>query len=371
MSSVSTNDVVVISQQRQRSPAARRLANASYFEAEDVLVSSGGVDRVWFELEHDSLEIRLRHHVGGALRSMRARTSLPPIRCSELKLDADYRVAIAIVRTVWDITMLETVGKLRTNADRVIVWVFEMWPSEVGPSLAKLPFHLVDLVLTGPTPEAAKALDALVDPPVRFMPNGVDIDTFGLKDLVGNRPIDLLNIGRRDPSYHRRFLEEAQAGRLSYHFDTTDRAMLADHLEHRWLLAQQYLHSKVAVACAAKFDALTPDESLRAVPNRVFEAMASGTLMVGAPPPSESNQLLVTDEVVVHPLSDEPAEAVADIQRLAASDNTDQRLHLAAVARKSHDWSERWCQIFALAETNPTAGVLERQARMHTPQTSG
>ena len=361
------SDVLVLSQQDLKGTASRSLANASHFEAEDVLVASAGADRISFTAEDGDLPLRVRRQLGALLRSRKPETSLPAIGGSGLKLQRDYRLAVALVRTAWDVSLLETVVDLRRRADVVVLWVFEMWPSDVTAKLGLAPFHLADHVLVGTTNEAAVALDLLISAPVSFMPSGIDFETFGAPDPSIDRPISLMNIGRRDESFHDLFLERARADGRWYLFDTTSGGLLRDHREHRWLLAQHYRSSNVAMTSAAKFDRVASGErALRAVPSRLFEALAAGAVMVGGPPPSEANQLDQVGEVVVHELPTEPSDAVRFVEDLARADLVEERRHNIDLARRHHDWSDRWLQVFELVKQPPPDGLeLRREQIAH------
>jgi len=358
------SDVLVLGQQGLVGASSRSLANANHFEAEDVFVDCTQADRAFFTAEDHDLALRVRRQVGAAVRSKRPSASVPPILGSRLHLERDYRIAIALVRTAWDVTLLETVTDLRQRADVVVVWIFEMWPSSVTHKLALAPFHLADLVLVGPSAEAATELDDLVAPAVHFMPAGIDVATFGEFDLDADRPIDLMNIGRREASFHELFLDRARAKHNRYLFDTTTAGLLRDPREHRWLLAQHYQTTKIAMTSAAKFDdGGSGDSSIRAVPNRLFEALAAGTVMVGAPPPSELNQAAQVGELVVRELPSNISAAVDFVERLASSDLDEERRHHAELARRHHDWSERWLRVFDLAGQEAPEGLQLRRDR--------
>lgn len=343
-------DILVLGQQGLVGPASRSLANANHFEAENVLVDCTGADQAFFTAEDNDLALRLRRQLGAAARSLRPGRSIPSVVGSRIHLQRDYRVAIALVRTAWDVTLLETVADLRQRADVVVLWVFEMWPWNVTHKLSLAPFHLADLVVVGPSAEAATSLDALIAPPVRFMPAGIDVDTFGVATFDTERPFDLMNIGRREAGFHDLFLARARSNRRRYLFDTTTPGLLRNSREHRWLLAQNYQASKVAMTSAAKFDVFgSGDGSIRAVPNRLFEALAAGTIMVGAPPPSELNQTNQVGAIVVRELPSDVTAAVEIVEQLADTDLTEERRHNAELARRHHDWSERWLRVFDLA----------------------
>ncbi len=359
------SDILVLGQQGLVGPSSRSLANANHFEAEDVLVDCIGPDRALFTAEDHDLALRIRRQLGAMVRSRRPESSIPALIGSGVQLERDYRLAIALVRTAWDVTLLETVADLRQKADFVVLWVFEMWPSSVTHKLSLAPFHLADLVLVGPSAQAATALDALIAPPVRFMPAGIDVDTFGVVDFGVDRPIDLMNIGRRDASFHDRFLDRARANSRRYLFDTTSGGLLTQHREHRWLLAQHYQSSKIAMTSAAKFDlADSNDRTIRAVPNRLFEALAAGTIMVGWPPPSELNQSEQVGAIVVKELPADAESAVEAVERLASADLADERQYNAELARHHHDWSERWLRIFDMANEPTPEGLQLRHERL-------
>lgn len=359
-------DIVLLSQQRLRAPSARALANANHFEAEDVLHDTGCADRLFFASEDDDPVLRIRRGAGRWLRTVRPDLTLPAIGGATVSLERDYRVAVAVVRTVWDISMLETVKQLRERVDRVVLWVFEMWPSGVVDALRHAPFHLVDLVLIGTTEDAAEQLDAVIDPPVRFMPAGIDVETFAPRSPL-ERSIDFLNIGRRDPDFHRSFLDRARRNDLYYVFDTTAGAHLDDQRSHRWLLAQHLRRTRVAMASAAKFDLeATGEAALRAMPNRVFEAMAAGAVLVGNPAPARWRQESQVGEVVVHELPDDCEEAVDEVERLLGHDLSEERLRNAELAIRRHDWSDRWVHLFELIGEPPPDAIVERQERVRT-----
>jgi hypothetical protein len=228
---------------------------------------------------------------------------------------------------------------------------------------------LLDEIFVGEV-ESAQRLAELLDRPVHLLPLATDAVEFSdrwatrCSEIQGGvaSPIDVLNIGRRDPALHQALLRWSRADERYYVFDTMVGARVIDHRVHRRALADQLQRTSAAISSYAKYGE-TGMEELRWVPARVFDNLASGTLLVGAPPHPASQRLLFGREVV-HPLPEDPVEGAEVVAALSASPALLEREENMRIAMRGHDWSHRWISLLETCGHRPARTLLERRDRL-------
>ena len=151
----------------------------------------------------------------------------------------------------------------------------------------------------------------------------------------------MLGIGRRDVRQHAELLRwSAEADRLHLFDSVVGKAV--DWVAHRERLARLYRQSHISVCNYAKHDQPAVIGDIRTVPMRLFEGLASGTVLVGLAPSAEAQRQLVGAELVepfadadgrLSPLFDAPPDAPEVLA---------QRHRNQALALRRHDWGHRW-----------------------------
>ena len=340
------------------------LAYTSWTEGEDVVISHGGAD-LHLLGQATSPTMRARALLGRNLRRLTSpEVLLPAIARGGLRPDGRYDVAVAVLRTVWDLATVEAVRGLRSSADSVVGWFPEAWPPELTDKVALHPFSLLDEIFVG-EPRSAERLATLLKRPVHFLPLATDVVVFGDHTTSAGtgtaaqvRPIHVLNIGRRDPDLHDALLRWSRSTGHYYVFDTLTGAGVTDRPAHRRALADQLQRTSVAISSYAK-QGQAETGGIRWISSRVFDNLASGTILAGAPPELEAQEEVFGREVV-HALPEDPTAAVALIADLVASASEEERTRNTRTAMAGHDWSHRWVELLQTCQLRPSTSLTER-----------
>ncbi|MFV0526942.1 MAG: glycosyltransferase [Acidimicrobiales bacterium] len=366
-----------MSQRHRPDGFGRQPGHVAFAEAEDILLASADADAVMIDWTQRSIDIRARraltglgHRFLGEDVGRALQEHLPRRRhgaSSRTIPRRRYDLVVLLGFTLWDASLLGPLDDVCRNADRVVVWLPEAWRSEFdNPRLRFEPFHRADAHFIGMWPTVDR-LSQTTDRPVHYLPPAVDTIRFrppwATDDPAGNdpgrRPIDLLGIGRRDETLHRRLRQWADANQRFYQYDTLTGGRVMDPAEHRRFLAGTYSRTKVAITNFAKYDQPEVTQGAREVPGRFFEAMAAGTLMIGQPPSSD-DQIALAGRTLVAPLSTNPDEAIDQIDALVTSSETDLRAQQVATALRNHDWAHRWHRLIEATGLPVPAGLAER-----------
>lgn len=361
---------LVISERSYR----RAISSSVVDECEDLLLTLGGAELYLLDAQHQYAH-RPRRVLGRTLRRVAgSKTSLPAGRAMAPMPDTGFDVAIAIMYSVWSTVTLESLGGLRRTAGSLVGWFPEVWPSQIHRNLAREPFHLLDAIFVG-EPESAELLSRLLKRPVHLLPPATDVAVFSATGRTpteprSDRPIDVLNIGRRDDELHRELLQWSKARDAFYVFDTLQGAHVAESAEHRRALASQLQRTKVKIASYAKRgDPEVGD--LRWIPGRVFDGLASGTLLAGHAP-ERTAQIDLFGREVVHDLSEaDPRQAATEIARLVDTDGAAERRANVATAMAGHDWSHRWVQLFETSGLRPPSRIADRARELSASSGDG
>jgi hypothetical protein len=334
------------------------LAFSAWFEGEDVLVECSGADLRCLDRHPDHFVVR--RHAGRVLRRLAGPARTVPARSSAAPPVGGYDLAVVVVHSIWDLPAIEALGALRRSADAVAVWAPEVWPHEVEHRRLRYePLALADHLFVG-EPRSAALLGSALARPVTFLPLATDTDRFAGADI--DRPIHVLNIGRRQPALHDALIAWASEGDRWYVFDTLTSPRATNVALHRWALAQQYRRSVVALNSYAKQGAVEPDR-VRWVPSRTFDGLASGALLAGHPPDPASQRALFGREVV-HPLPTDPEGAVHAIEALLGRDGRAERVANVCTALEAHDWAHRWQSLLEAVGLPTPSGLRHRLDRL-------
>ena len=346
----------------------RSLAAAALDEAEDLLVRLGGAQLYRLDRRDQRQSPRLRRAVGRSLRRAAGpRVLLPPRSAGAPVRDGPYDLAVAVLYSVWNLPLLEAIPGLR-DSGRIVGWFPEVWPPQLDDRLALEPFAILDEIFVG-EPRSAALLERLLQRPVHVLPVATDVEVFSdggrvLDRIERQRPIDVCNIGRRDPALHLALAEWSARTDAYYVYDTTSGATVVDPAAHRMALAGQLRRTRVKIASHAKHDEPEVTGGVRWLPARVWDGLASGAVLAGFPPDPDAQRDLFGREVV-HPLPEgDPAAAVATIAELTSGCAAAERRANVRTAMAGHDWSHRWVEVFRTCGLRPPPGVLQRAQRL-------
>lgn len=351
------------------------LAYTSWSEGEDVFVHAGGAD-VHLLSRATAPTMRARELIGRNLRRITSPNVLvPPTSVGGTRVEGRYDVAVSVLRTVWDLATVEAVPGLRSAVDAVIGWFPEAWPPELTDKLALHPFSLLDEIFVG-EPRSAERLASLLKRPVHFLPLATDVEVFAdhasgpgnVADDQG-RPIHVLNIGRRDPDLHAALVRWSRSTGHYYVFDTLTGATVQDRPAHRRALADQLQRTSVAISSYAK-QGQAETGGIRWVPSRVFDNLASGTILAGSPPEARAQRELFGREVV-HPLPEDGEGAARVVAELVSTASVEERMRNTCTAMAAHDWSHRWVELLETCRLTPKPSLVQRAERLRRAAAAG
>ena len=336
----------------------RQLAYGSWYEAEDVLVSVTDADLVLLNRGIDRTLLKVRRHLGRNLRRVAgAGHSLPQSPWIE-PIGTQYDLAVFIPFTPWELPLLEELGVHRA-ANRVVVYLPELWPVDAADRRVALePWHLVDDIFVAIHP-SVEVLSNALNREVHYLPMAANVDTFRPRLFDDPRPIDVLNIGRRIPELHEALLEWAYDTHRFYVYDTFRVAKMDDPIRHRRDLGQRYQRSSVAICSYPKHDLPAITQGRRIIPQRVWEGLASGAVMIGMAP-EEELQLRAVGALVVDDIPHDPLDGVAAIEKLVDSDTSETRHRNIQLALRRHDWVHRWKSMFDTLDLDAPRAVGAR-----------
>jgi hypothetical protein len=191
-------------------------------------------------------------------------------------------VVFVVVNGVEDLAILWALLPQWPELGRTRVLVqFELWPRDLADSatIVEPVLRAFDRVFTtcsvtrslladgrlGPVDEIAPAADVTAYPPA------ADAD----------RPIAVINYGRRSPDQHRLLRAwAAQAGRW-YHFDTAKVDAITELDDHQWVLGQLLGHAAFSVCNFARFTEPWRIGPAREAGARFYESLAAGAALLG------------------------------------------------------------------------------------------
>lgn len=344
--------VLIVSQRARRDGFGRQPAYVPFLEAEDTLAEAAGADLVTIDASTGDRRIQVRRLAGRQLRRLShgGRTlpplAIPGIGTTRIELPRRrYDVGVFVGFTNWDLPLLERLPEVRQACDHLLAWLPEVWASDLERPAARYEaFGMLDSLAVG-MEAGARILATMAPLPVSYVPLAVDTLRFAPNDPSQPRPIDVLGIGRRDPELHEALLDWShKAGKL-YVYDTMTGAKVPDIAAHRRNTGDTYARTSVALTNYAKVDQPEVTRGEREIPGRLWESLAAGALMVGAPPGEDQQQRVIGRPVVIE-RPDDPAGTVELIAELVAADHRDARVASTQLALRQHDWAHRWDRIF-------------------------
>ena len=297
---------------------------------EDAVVAASDADLVPVPLRSR------RAQVQGMLRGRPSRAVIAP--------RSHYDVCLLVAMGRHWVPSLRYVRDLRRTAERIVVYLFDSWLSDLPALRAdRRAWSLVDDLFVS-FPHAVVPFSEQLDCKVHYLPQAIDERWF--HPYRKQRPIDVLSVGRRLPIVHERLLEIGRRRDLFYYYQTHQAPMAIDLRENQELLGRLCQSARVHVSWSVdKTNAERIDEGT-AITARWFESAASGAVVVGAAPRTEEFQRLFPYEGFVHELDPTRLAETENVLDAALSDPREgERVALAEHVRATHTWAVRWREI--------------------------
>jgi hypothetical protein len=285
--------------------------------------------------------------------------------------DAPADLFFAVFADANEIGMLPHMRAQARGASVRVAWLVELWSSQLpGVKDYLRQLREFDHVVVS-NRAVVPAVEQIIGVPVSYLPLAVDTDRYAPPPWphAPTRNVDVASWGRRLPETHAALMQALAEQRLYYHFDTVRGPWeVTDHVEHRLAQASLLQRTRYSVVYRindepGRRDRTGGEESLT---NRYFEALSTGTIMLGTAPRSvEWDECFPWPDAIV-PIP-APAPDVLDV--IAALDREPERLDRARAAAVStflhrHDWAHRWRAVLALVGMDEHPRLRERLVRL-------
>jgi hypothetical protein len=302
-------------------------------------------------------------------KSLRARYGLlidPGIPAIEL--ERDYDLFFCLLNFAYETPSLRCLEGLRRRCKRAVCMFTEIWTSHVSrfrrslEILNQLEFDHVFVNLSSSLP----AFKGVVHRPCSFLPLAVDALRFTPGPDAPARVIDYYSMGRRSEVTHQALMRLAAARGGFYYFDSAVHPSWRDCFDHRELLANLLHRTRYLMVHKPS---LRPDLLIgadEALPGRLFEGAAAGTIMLGTVPEGADfdRHFNWPDAVIPVPFDCSRIGAVIDALEREPDRLARARENNVVQALLRHDWSYRWQRILEAAKMAPLAGLSRRHSKL-------
>jgi len=343
----------------------RQAFRCGVYESEDVLAEIDSVDLIElkpgraFEFRREIQKKLVFHDFTKTMVSRNM--AFQPVH-----LEKEYDLFVVHLPLSQDLIHIPAVKGWKDKCRTSVCWIDEIWSAAI-PSLEPwLPaLDEFDHVFVG-MQGSVDALRRATARDWRYLPIAVDAFRMSPFPHPPERVIDVFSMGRRSVELHRALLDLATNDRIFYVHDTFGSASdipVADHRQHRSMLANMAKRSRLFVVAPGKVD--VPDETKHQIEIglRYYEAAASGAVMIGQAPAMEPfrSQFDWPDAVVeLHPDGSDTAQVIRGLLAQAeVLSKMGRRSAIAALRR--HDWVYRWKEILRVAGVEPAEKMEMRE----------
>ncbi|MET1134274.1 MAG: glycosyltransferase [Aeromicrobium sp.] len=301
-------------------------------------------------------------------RDRRARMRPPASTRQDVATDLFF----AVFADVNEIGMLPHVLNAAHRAASRVAWIVELWTPQLPQSSDYLQqLRGFDHVIVS-NRAVVDAVERLSGVPCTYLPLAVDTDRYApAMRGAPTRTIDVASWGRRFAGTHDPLVRAMDRQELFYHFDTVRGPWsVTDHAEHRLVQARLLQRTRYSIVYRindepGRTGRTGGEESLT---NRYFEALSSGTVMLGsAPDTAEWDDCFPWPDAIV-PIPAPAPEIVQVIRDLDQDPDRLERARAAAVTTflRRHDWAHRWREVLALVGLEEHPRMSERLDRLES-----
>jgi hypothetical protein len=331
----------------------------AHFEFEDVISQ---VDSV--ELLAPQIDSGMRHAFAKKIAYHTPLTLNPGVTQAPIK--ADYDLFFAICGDPTDMLRVDALGDWRGHCKKAVCLIDELWATEMASYdhfLRMLDrFDVVVLYYS----QSVVPLSQRVKAKCVFLPPGVDAIRFCPYPDPPKRVVDFYSIGRRSELTHHALLQVSSRDGLFYLHDSIVADQVIDSVEHRSLFANIAKRSKYFMVNPGLIDRRDIRGDQIEIGNRYFEGAASGTVMVGERPETETFRQLFDwpGAMIDLPYDSTHIDAIVhDLERLPNEVETIRRTNVTQSLLR-HDWVYRWESILRAVGLAPMSGLFARKERL-------
>ena len=355
--------ICVISMRSQNNHVSR----CSDYEFEDVITSVDDADLFTIEQGRSfSLRKRMVNQSTRHVSSVFAHVS-PSF--SRFSLEKSYDLFIAVFEDITDLLVVNSIQNWEQQCKYSVCWIDEIWLAslEVNRSLCENILSKFDFIFTG-CQGSVKRLQEIVHKPCCYIPPGVDMLKFIPKASAPERDIDIYSMGRRPNILHQKLLALKESKGITYRYDGLSSSALyvKDYRVHRDNLRESLQKSRSFLVFPSKFDVLNQTHGQVEFGFRFFEGAASGTVLIGDIPDSETFKEIFHWEDAVIPLPDNTDDLYRMLGTLDESKERVERIRKNNIYQclMHHDWAYRWRQILESVGLEVTLSLQEREQRL-------
>jgi hypothetical protein len=278
-----------------------------------------------------------------------------------------YDLFFAVCGQPSDLIIANAAFDWRASCRVSVCLIDEFWISEIKAcrNLLRLldKFDVVALYYR----QTVDALNRRMNSKCMFIPPGVDALRFCPYPNPPKRTIDVYSIGRRSEATHQQLLKMAAEDDLFYLHDSIAGGDAIESAQHRALFANVAKRSRYFLVNPGLIDRPDIRGDQIEIGNRYFEGAASGTIMLGERPKTETFKQLFDwpDSVVDLPYNSTHINAViSDLDRQPGRMEEMRRTNVTQALLR-HDWAYRWESILQAVGLAPMPELSERKARLH------
>ncbi|MBX2864917.1 MAG: glycosyltransferase [Leptolyngbyaceae cyanobacterium MAG.088] len=344
-----------------------QVANCVLYEFEDVICGLEGA-QLYAPKQEFNLARKLYRLAKYATGSADIASAIAPFP-AKVSLENEYDLLFVVCDNPWQLHLLETVKNWRDKCRHKACYVMETWKLNFDDwRLAHEPFKNFDHIFAG-TSHCVETYSEVTGLPANYLAPAVDALKFCPYPDPPQRMIDVCCVGRRPEETHQALFQRSQEDDdFFYYYDTVNNKKLhvGNPREHRAKLAKLLQRSRYNIATHARFDAVSETGGFQEIGSRYFEAVASGTVLIGMPPMGDvfPRYFDWEDPIVKVDLFEEDVLGV--IQELNAQPDKVESIRRRNVVNSllKHDWVYRWKDVLSKFDLEPSLAVIERERHL-------
>jgi glycosyl transferase family 1 len=340
----------------------------SMYEFEDVICDVDDVERIdlrpgtGYSWRRRFVSSLVWHKVVSSL-SAKLNPGLSPIQ-----IKSDYDLFALICINPWELLYLNAVHGWKESCRKKVCYIFEVWAGlahQYEPFLSLL--REFDHVFLGWKSSVA-SVERIVGVPCHHVSPAVDTMRFSPYPNLPRRCIDVLSVGRRLEAMHKQLFNMATAGEIFYIHDTIPGRCIepSNHREHRELYANLGKRSRYFVTYPAKVDVAEETQGISEPGMRYYEGIATGAVLVGECPGSETftREFNWPNSVIsIGDRAENLINVMKTFQREPEKFDAISRTNSAEALRR-HDWAHRWNDMLQISGLAPTGKLEARKGQL-------
>jgi len=280
--------------------------------------------------------------------------------------DDRYDLFFAVCGQPSDLIIVDAAFDWRRHCRASVCLIDEFWITEINgcQNLLRLldKFDVVALYYRQSVEPVSKRIQSRCI----FIPPGVDAIRFNPYPNPPKRVIDVYSFGRRSEATHQKLLRMAAEDGLFYLHDSIAGGDTIDSAQHRVLFANIAKRSRYFIVNPGLIDRPDIRGDQIEIGNRYFEGAASGTIMLGERPKTETFNELFDWTGAVFDLGYNSTHIDEIINDLDSQRQRIENIRHTNVTQAllRHDWVYRWETILRTVGIDPIPELFERKERL-------